>query len=263
MMITENPIGLFDSGVGGTTIWREITSLMPLENTLFLADSANAPYGIKSKEQIIALSEKNTEYLLEQNSKIIVVACNTATTNAIAHLRSKYTVPFIGIEPAIKPAALQSRTKRVGVLATRGTLSSELFIKTSNDSVRKNGILLVEQVGEGLVSLIESGALESEETFRLLQKYLQPMLLQGIDYLVLGCTHYPYLLPQIRQIVPKNIQIIDSGYAVAKQTRNVMAQHKLLQKENKHPQHRWITNGNIEILGQFASENIRLEQQFF
>lgn len=119
MMITENPIGLFDSGVGGTTIWREITSLMPLENTLFLADSANAPYGIKSKEQIIALSEKNTEYLLEQNSKIIVVACNTATTNAIAHLRSKYAVPFIGIEPAIKPLCFtESYQKSRGVSNT-------------------------------------------------------------------------------------------------------------------------------------------------
>ena len=129
--MNKQPIGIFDSGVGGTSIWKEIHALLPYENTIYLADSANAPYGPKGKDAIIALSEKNTEYLLNQNSKIIVVACNTATTNAIKHLRKKYDVPFIGIEPAIKPAALQTQTKAIGILATKGTLSSELFSKTS------------------------------------------------------------------------------------------------------------------------------------
>ena len=132
-MKNENPIGLFDSGVGGTTIWREVVTLMPCENTLFLADSANAPYGEKSKEEITRLSDVNTQYLLDHGAKIIVVACNTATTAAISYLRAKYKqVPFIGIEPAIKPASLNSKSKKIGVLATRSTLASDLFAKTSN-----------------------------------------------------------------------------------------------------------------------------------
>ena len=126
-MSNNNPIGLFDSGIGGTSIWRAIHELMPNENTIYLADSKNAPYGQKSKDEIIALSEKNTELLLDMNCKIIVVACNTATTNAIKELRSKYNIPFIGIEPAIKPAVNNSKTQTIGILATKGTLNSALF----------------------------------------------------------------------------------------------------------------------------------------
>src|SRR5690606_16205238 len=126
---TTNPIGLFDSGVGGTSIWKEIHNLLPNENTIYLADSKNAPYGMRPKEEIVELSCKNTEFLLEQNCKMIVVACNTATTNAIKELRTKYDVPFIGIEPAIKPAASFTKTQTIGILATKGTLNSELFHK--------------------------------------------------------------------------------------------------------------------------------------
>ena len=130
--MSKQAIGVFDSGVGGTSIWKEIHKLLPQENTIYLADSANAPYGHKSKEEIIALSKKNTELLLNKGCKLIVVACNTATTNAIKVLRETYNIPFIGIEPAIKPAALQSKQKAIGILATKGTLTSELFHETSS-----------------------------------------------------------------------------------------------------------------------------------
>ena len=167
------PIGLFDSGVGGTTIWKEINALMPNENTLFLADNKNAHYGEKTKEEIIALCDANTQFLLNHNAKIIVVACNTGTTNAIAYLRDKYKqVPFIGIEPAIKPAGLQSITKKIGVLATRRTLTSDLFAKTSEHLKQEEKIEIIEQVGEGLVDLIEAGQMESAKMTALLQKYL-------------------------------------------------------------------------------------------
>ncbi|MDO5105361.1 glutamate racemase [Capnocytophaga sp.] len=260
-MINDKPIGLFDSGVGGTTIWKEIVALMPHENTVFLADNKNAPYGGKSKQQIIELCEKNTDFLLEKGVKIIVVACNTGTTNAISHLRSKYNVPFIGIEPAIKPAALQSVTKKVGVLATKGTLSSELFLKTSGSVAKSNGIELVEQIGEGLVELIEDGKIHSEQMFRLLQKYLIPMVEANIDHLVLGCTHYPYLLPQIQKIIPRTIKVIDSGYAVARQTRNILQQNNLENTNQQSPRHIWYANGNPAVLRQFAPEceNIKVE----
>ena len=218
-MENNKPIGIFDSGIGGTSIWAEIHHLLPNEKTIYLADSKNAPYGQKSKAEIIALSCKNTELLLDMDCKLIVVACNTATTNAIQELRAKYKVPFIGIEPAIKPAATNSRTQTIGILATQGTLNSELFNKTT-EIYRDTKI--IEQVGHGLVQLIESGNIDSLEMTKLLQEYLKPMIEANIDYLVLGCSHYPYLIPQLKKILPPNIQIIDSGEAVARQTQNVL-----------------------------------------
>lgn len=194
-MINNQPIGLFDSGIGGTSIWSAIHDLMPNEDTIYLADSKNAPYGKKSKEEIIALSIKNTELLLEINAKIIVVACNTATTNAIKEFKKSvpYQIPFIGIEPAIKPAAFNSKTQTIGILATKGTLSSELFNKAVEIY---QDTKIVEQVGYGLVELIENGEINSPEMTKLLHSYLQPMIDENIDYLVLGCSHYPYLIPQ-------------------------------------------------------------------
>mgnify|MGYP003604655217 CR=1 FL=1 len=218
-MINNKSIGIFDSGIGGTSIWAAVNNLMPDEDTIYLADSKNAPYGKKTKDEIIALSIKNTELLLEMNTKIIIVACNTATTNAIKELREKFDIPFIGIEPAIKPAAINSRTQTIGILATKGTLSSELFNKTIE---LYQDTKIIEQIGHGLVELIENGNINSREMTELLFSYLQPMIDQNIDYLVLGCSHFPYLIPQIKKIIPSNIQIIDSGEAVARQTFKIL-----------------------------------------
>ncbi|MFH4964587.1 glutamate racemase [Gaetbulibacter sp. M235] len=244
--MNANPIGVFDSGIGGTSIWKEINMLLPHENTIYLADSANAPYGPKGKEAIINLSIKNTEYLINKGCKLIVVACNTATTNAISLLRKNYQIPFIGIEPAIKPAALNSKTKAVGILATKGTLSSELFNTTT--SLYAHGLTVVEQVGEGLVELIEMGKIDSEETKTLLKMYLKPMLDANIDYLVLGCTHYPYLMPLLLELLPKHVKIIDSGEAVARQTKAVLEKNDLLNSSISNPKNQFFTNGNPEIL---------------
>ena len=248
----NHPIGIFDSGVGGTSIWKEINALLPSEHTVYLADSKNAPYGEKSKDEIVALSIKNTEFLLHEGCKLIVVACNTATTNAIDYLRGHYNVPFIGIEPAIKPAALQSESKKVGILATKGTLSSMLFHSTSENHA--NGIEIIEQVGTGLVPLIESGRVAAPETRALLEKYVNPIIAAGIDYLVLGCTHYPYLLPVLKTLLPTHIKIIDSGEAVARQTKAVLIKHDLLTTSNENSRHRFITNANVKILEMFLKE---------
>ncbi len=250
--MSTQPIGFFDSGIGGTSIWKEVQQMLPKESTIFLADSKNAPYGEKSKEAILALSIKNTEYLLQQNCKLIVVACNTATTNAIDYLREHYNIPFIGIEPAIKPAALRTKTKTIGILATKGTLSSSLFSKTS--SLYTSGIKVVEQVGEGLVDLIENGKLYSEEMNQLLIKYIQPMLTANIDYLVLGCTHYPYLIPQLKKLLPLTVQIIDSGEAVARQTRNILSQQELINTEHKKATHQFFTNKDEKLLQNFVPD---------
>ncbi|MFP9115892.1 glutamate racemase [Flavobacterium sp. RHBU_3] len=246
---STQPIGLFDSGIGGTSIWREIHALLPNEDTIYLADSKNAPYGPRSKDEIIALSFKNTDYLLEQGAKIIVVACNTATTNAIKEMRAKYDVPFIGIEPAIKPAATNTKTNTVGILATKGTLSSELFHKTVADF---KDTKVIEQVGYNLVQLIEDGKTESEEVFSLLQQYLQPMVDENIDYLVLGCSHYPYLLPQIKRILPPHVKIIDSGEAVARQTKSVLEKNGLLNTTPHQSSQAFYTNLDTAVLQSFV-----------
>jgi len=244
------PIGIFDSGVGGTSIWKEINRVLPDENTIYLADSKNAPYGEKSAEEILSLSEKNTQFLIARGCKLIVVACNTATTNAIAYLRAKYPIPFIGIEPAIKPAALQTVSKKIGILATQGTLSSSLFHQTSK--VVTNGIELIEQNGEGLVPLIEQGRVNDSATKELLERYLNPMVAEGVDCLVLGCTHYPYLIPVIESILPAHIHIIDSGEAVARQTKNILESHNLLAPKNKAT-HQFYSNAKVSILKEFLT----------
>jgi glutamate racemase len=244
-MINTNPIGLFDSGIGGTSIWSAIHELLPNEDTIYLADSKNAPYGQKSKEEIIHLSNKNVEFLLNQNAKIIVVACNTATTNAIKELRAKYDVPFIGIEPAIKPAATHSQKHIIGILATQGTLNSELFHQTAE---KFHDTKIIEQIGHGLVPLIENGAIHSPEMNQLLHSYLQPMIEANIDYLVLGCSHYPYLIPQIKKILPKEINIIDSGEAVARQTRKVLLERNWLNEKKNKGKAIFYSNSNPKFL---------------
>ena len=251
--MSTQPIGIFDSGVGGTSIWKEIHTLLPNENTIYLADSANAPYGPKGKDAIIDLSIKNTEYLLSKGCKLIIVACNTATTNAIDYLRNTYKVPFIGIEPAIKPAALQTKTNAIGILATKGTLSSELFSKTSTRFA--SNIKVVEQIGDGIVEYIESGQLYSDDMKSLLRGYLKPMMDANIDYLVLGCTHYPYVIPLLTDLLPNQVKIIDSGEAVARQTKVVLERNNLLNTDSIKPETEFYTNGKLEVMTSLLGGN--------
>ena len=259
-MIKENPIGVFDSGIGGTSIWREIHDLLPNEDSIYLADSKNAPYGQKSKEEIIALCIKNTEFLLNLNCKIIVVACNTATTNAIEELRVKYDVPFVGIEPAIKPAAINSKKNSIGILATQGTLNSKLFIQ----NVEKfNNTKIIEQIGHGLVTLIENGEINSAQMDKLLRNYLEPMIEAKVDYLVLGCSHYPYLIPQIKKIIPEEIKIIDSGEAVARQVKSVLIKNDLLNNKENKGNCIFYTNSNPRVLQDILNFNYKIIEKDF
>mgnify|MGYP000235825449 CR=1 FL=1 len=248
----KNFIGVFDSGVGGTSIWKEIIAILPAENTVYLADSINAPYGIKSEEEILQLCIKNTDILVAKGCKLIVVACNTATTNAIKYLRENYPIPFIGIEPAIKPAALSSSSKVVGVLATKGTLSSSLFHSTAK--IHAAGITILEKEGTGLVPLIESGKAEAPDTKELLKTILTPMLEKNIDFLVLGCTHYPYLIPVLKDLLPSSVKIIDSGEAVARQTKAILNQENLLNSAEEDGRHQFFTNADVEVLKSFLSD---------
>ncbi len=252
--MSNQPLGIFDSGIGGTSILKEIHFLLPNENCIYLADSKNAPYGNKSEEDILQLSIKNTELLINKGCKLIIVACNTATTNAIAYLRANYDIPFIGIEPAIKPAALNTQTKAIGILATKGTLSSQLFHKTTD--IYASGIEVIEQDGDGIVPLIENGKLDSKDLKLILELYLEPMLEKNIDFLVLGCTHYPYLIPMLIKMLPEHIKIIDSGLAVAKQTLAVLSLNHILNDTKEKATIKLFSNGNVDVL------NTILEGQF-
>lgn len=248
-MQPSDPIGVFDSGVGGLTIWKELNLLMPYESTIYLADSANAPYGEKPKDQIIEISVKNTERLIAMGVKIIVVACNTATTNAISHLRANYSISFIGIEPATKPAAIATKTGKIGILATKGTLASELFLNTSKQF--RGDVEIIETIGTGLVPIIESGNLQDAE--KLLIEYLNPMIEAGVDNIVLGCTHYPLLIPIMERIIPSGINIVDSGKPVAKQCHRILSELRLLNTLDNLGSHQFFTNGVVQVLNDFLA----------
>lgn len=258
-MNNNNPIGLFDSGIGGTSIWSAVHDLLPNESTIYLADSKNAPYGQKTKEEIIALCIKNVDLLLELNCKLIIVACNTATTNAIQELREKYKIPIIGIEPAIKPAVMHSRTNTIGILATKGTINSVLFSKAIESY---SNTRIIEQIGYGLVELIESGNIDSEEVDNLLYEYLAPMLKANIDCLVLGCSHYPYLIPKIKKILPPNIEIIDSGEAVARQTQVILSEKTGFNTSGKS-NFIFYTNTNPKVLSDILENKYTVIEKDF
>ncbi|MES2545472.1 MAG: glutamate racemase [Bacteroidota bacterium] len=257
-MTNNNPIGLFDSGIGGTSIWSAIHELLPNESTVYLADSKNAPYGQKAKEEIIALCIKNVDLLLELNCKIIIVACNTATTNAIQELRALYSIPIIGIEPALKPAVQHSKTNTIGILATKGTINSALFNKAIQSY---SNTKIIEQIGYGLVELIESGDIDSKEMDKLLYDYLTPMIESNIDCLVLGCSHYPYLIPKIKKILPSNIEIIDSGQAVAKQTQVIL--EKTGFNNSDTPNFVFFTNTNPKVLSEILDNKYEVTKRDF
>lgn len=222
--MSSSPIGFFDSGIGGISLWIRVKELLPNENTIYFSDSKNCPYGSKPIEYLNEICIKNTEFLISKGCKIIVVACNTATTNSISLLRKNFDVPFIGIEPAIKPAVLNSVSGKIGILATKGTLSSTLFSQTSSNHLDK--VDLIKKDGDGLVELIEKGIFEGNDLTNLLIKYLKPMIDFGVDQIVLGCTHYPFIKPLIKKIV-KDINVIDCNEAVAFQLKNILEINKL------------------------------------
>jgi glutamate racemase len=237
-----SPIGVFDSGIGGLSVWKELASMLPGESMIYLADSAHAPYGTKSKKYITERSRVITSFLVDKGCKLIVVACNTATGAAISALRREFDVPFIGVEPAVKPAALASKTGHIGVLATARTFKGEHFKRTSG--MFAGAVEVHVQAGTGLVELIEAGLLKSRETHDLLEQYLRPMIDSGIDQLVLGCTHYPFLIPMIRNILPAGVNIIDPAPAVARQTRKVLENFSGLNPGPNSPVYQFFTTGD-------------------
>ena len=222
-MLTSSsaPIGIFDSGVGGISVLRAIRQQMPEESVIYFGDQGHIPYGPRPMEQIRDFSEEITRFLLRQGAKLIVVACNTASAAALKHLREKFpTVQFVGMEPAVKPAAEYTQTGRVGVLATPATFQGALYASVVERFA--NGVELFQHTCPGLVQQIEQGKLNGETTRQILEAALTPMLEKDIDTVVLGCTHYPFVIPLIQQIVGTDVRVIDPAPAVAKQTERLL-----------------------------------------
>ena len=213
-------IGIFDSGAGGLSVFREIRKVLPDEDYIYYSDSANCPYGEKPMEFIIDRCRKITDMLINEGAEIIVVACNTATAAAIRTLREEYSIKFIGMEPAIKPAAQFTKTGTVGVLATAGTLKSEKYLKHKEKYA--SDIRIIEHVGDGFVELVEKGIISGPEAESIVRKSLEPLLDAGADTIVLGCTHYPFLSDVIIGLAGPEIRLIDPAPAIAKHLIEVM-----------------------------------------
>tara|TARA_R110002050_G_scaffold57423_5_gene129402 strand:+ start:333652 stop:334440 length:789 start_codon:yes stop_codon:yes gene_type:complete len=214
-MINGQAIGIFDSGIGGLSIARQIQQRLPNEHLLYVADSIHAPYGEKSESYITERAFAISEFLMQRDVKAIVVACNTATVSSIKALRSKYTIPIIGVEPGVKPAVFNTKSGIVGVLATAQTLKSVSFQDLAKSFASQVKIEI--QPCPGLMEQVEALSLESDETEALIKQYVFPLLEKGADHIVLGCTHYAFLAPIIKKIVGANVEIINTDFAVAKE----------------------------------------------
>lgn len=244
-MGSEAPIGVFDSGVGGLSVLAEIRELLPAESLLYVADSGHVPYGDKSTDYIRQRSRALAEFLLGQGAKALVVACNTATAAAVNDLRSLFEVPVIGMEPAVKPAALATRSGVVGVLATTGTLQSAKFAALLDRFA--GSVRVVTQPCPGLVECVEQGQLDGPELEALLRSYVRPLLAEGCDTLILGCTHYPFLRPLLRRLVPESVALVDTGAAVARQLRHRLRESDLLAHGPARPARFWTTGDPVSL----------------
>ena len=243
--MSEAPVGVFDSGVGGLSVLGEIERLLPDESLLYVADTGHMPYGEKSPEFIRERCVQVAQFFREQDAKALVLACNTATVAAVADLRQRYPDwPIVGMEPAVKPAAAATCSGIVGVLATTGTLRSAKFVALLDRFA--NEVQVITQPCPGLVELIEIGDLHSPELRLLLQGYVQPLLAAGCDTLILGCTHYPFLKPLLATLVPADVVLVDTGAAVARQLQRLLSGGAVLAKGPAQPAQFW-TSGSVDI----------------
>jgi glutamate racemase len=244
------PIGIFDSGVGGLSVWQEIDRLLPDESVVYYADNANCPYGEKTQEEVVGLAEQITLFLIERRCKLIVIACNTATSMAIDYLRSRFDIPFIGIVPAVKSAAINSKTGVIAILATAATLRSKKFNDTKNEFSGNTEILLVE--GGELVDIVENGRQGTKLSEEILYKYISPLMRKNIDHLVLGCTHFPFLIDDIRKITGETVILDNPASAIAKRTRFILENEGLTASVGNRHSISFYSSGDINVLKQMV-----------
>ncbi len=255
---TNRPIAVYDSGVGGLSVLRALLNELPNENFIYLGDQAHVPYGERSLEALRELADGVTRFFIQQGAKIIVIACNTASAAALKYLRAKYPEQiFVGMEPAVKPAAEQTHSHKVGVLATPSTFHGELYASVVERFA--NGVEIFQSTCPGLVAQIEQGNLDGEETMRILHDALDPMLAADVDKIVLACTHFPFVIPQIEAIVAGRATVIDPAPAVARQTARVLAQKDMLSTATKPGRIHFYTSGNPKNLQAITHKLIGLK----
>lgn len=243
----NRPIGIYDSGFGGLSVWRELLRMLNNEALIYLGDGKNCPYGGRTREEITGFAFEAVERLVAEGVKMVVVGCNTATTAAIDKLRERWPdMPIVGLEPAVKPACLTTKTRRIAVLATEHSLRSDMFLRTAERYASDVEVLKV--VGEGFVDIVERGLEATDEGYETVRRVVEPLLTKGIDKIVLGCTHYPFLRPQIERIVAGHgIDIIDSGEAVARRVKWLLARYDMAAEEGAN------VNNSLKMLS-FAGE---------
>ncbi len=240
-MAEPAPIGVFDSGLGGLSVLREIVAKRPDLSTIYVADSGHCPYGEKSADQIIARAEAITERLLGAGAQLIVVACNTATIAAVEYLRANYSIPFVGMEPAVKPAVAATRSGVIGVLATGAALAGDKLHRLIDR--HRGTVRVITQPCPGLVEQVERGDLDGPETRRLLAAYALPLVAAGADVLVLGCTHYPFLRSTLADLVGATVTLLDTGEAVARRVDSLLPPGAAISPAPKSARH-WLTSGD-------------------
>ncbi|CAG0933372.1 glutamate racemase [Thermoflexales bacterium] len=254
---SSSPIGIFDSGIGGLSVWREIARQLPDQATIYFADQIHIPYGPRSLEEIRSFSEAITRFLLRRDCQLIVVACNAASAAALKYLRATFPdVPFVGMEPAVKPAAETTHTGAVGVLATPATFQGELFASVVERFA--NGVQLIKQVCPGLVEQIEAGRLNTPDTLEMLDRFLQPIREAHADTIVLGCTHYPFVIEALRQLAP-GVNVIDPAPAIARQVDRVLRERGWDSSGEQPGRQTFITSGNLDRYQQILKMLVKVE----
>jgi glutamate racemase len=258
-----NPIGVFDSGVGGLSVLRAMRDLLPTQEMIYLADQAHVPYGTRSLEEVRQFSTGITRFLISQGAKLIVVACNTASVASLKSLREEFSdMPFVGMEPAVKPAAEQTHSCVVGVLATYATFQGAMYASVVERFAQ--GVTILEDHCPGLVAEIEKGNLYGKETEQILRRALEPMLHKGVDTVVMGCTHYPFVIPLIQKITGPEVRVIDPAPAIARQVQRLLESHNLLMPSQSEKRIRFLTSGDTIQFGKslpyFSFESTSVEK---
>lgn len=240
-------IGVFDSGLGGISVWRALYDALPNESLIYLGDGARCPYGSRSREEVLQYTEEAVERLLAEGCKMVVVACNTATAISISYLRDKYpSIPFVGLEPAVKPAALTTKSGVIGVLATKRSLEGDHFRRA--EAKYGTEVTILKAVGEGFVEAVENNEEHTAETLELVRKAVMPLVDGGADKIVLGCTHYPFLRDEIARIAGDGVDIVDSSEAVARRVATLLDEYDLRANEGATPEYRFLTFADEEYV---------------
>lgn len=252
--MNDAPIGVFDSGLGGLTVWSELRRRLPRESLVYYGDGKNCPYGGKSREEIEGYADFAVRRLLERGVKMVVVACNTATAMAIDHLRATYSIPFVGLEPAVKPAAEATRSGVIGILATAATLRGRHFRDTAARYAGR--VEIIPTVGEGLVELVEADREESAEARALVARYVEPMLERGADQIVLGCTHYPFLSGVIREVAAgRPVELVNPSEAIERRVETLLVELGLAAGEGHEPAYEFCTSADETYRRKLAAKS--------